>query len=61
MDVSVLAALQVVCGPENENKPRLYLGDRDVPDPMGQDDAAFHECAVLMEVGTVLHTGGRIT
>ncbi|GAA2995347.1 arsenate reductase/protein-tyrosine-phosphatase family protein [Streptomyces fulvorobeus] len=61
MDASVLATLRAVCGPENENKLRLYLGDRDVPDPMGQDDAAFHECAVLIEVGTVLHTGGRIT
>lgn len=61
MDVSVLAALQAVCGPGNENKLRLYLAGRDVPDPMGQDDAAFHECAVLIEVGTALHTGGRIT
>ncbi|MFE2977420.1 hypothetical protein [Streptomyces sp. NPDC059258] len=48
-------------GKREENKLRLYLGDVDVPDPMGQDDAAFHECAVLIELGTVLHTGGRIT
>ncbi|MFJ9503065.1 hypothetical protein ACIRPZ_04655 [Streptomyces anulatus] len=61
MDASVLATLRAVCGPENGNKLRLYLGDRDVPDPMGQGDAAFHECAVLIEAGTTLHTGGRIT
>ncbi|WP_308092053.1 arsenate reductase/protein-tyrosine-phosphatase family protein [Streptomyces californicus] len=61
MDASVLAALRAVCGPENEDKLRLYLADRDLPDPMGQDDAAFHECAVLIEVGAVLHTGRRIT
>ncbi|MFC9183103.1 hypothetical protein ACFTZJ_20810 [Streptomyces globisporus] len=61
MDASVLATLRAVCGPENENRLRLYLGDRDVPDPMGQDDAAFHECAVLIEVGAALHIGGRIT
>ncbi|MER5631670.1 hypothetical protein [Streptomyces nitrosporeus] len=61
MDASVLATLRAVCGPKNENKLRLYLGDRDVPDPMSQDDAAFHECAVLIEAGTALHTSGRIT
>ncbi|MEU2667425.1 low molecular weight phosphotyrosine protein phosphatase [Streptomyces sp. NPDC007164] len=61
MDASVLATLRAVCGSENENKLRLYLGDRDVPDPMGQDGAAFHECAVLIEAGTALHAGGRIT
>jgi protein-tyrosine phosphatase len=61
MDASVLTTLRAVGGPENENKLRLYLGDRDVPDPMGQDDAAFDECAVLIEAGTALHTGGRIT
>ncbi|MCW8218925.1 low molecular weight phosphotyrosine protein phosphatase [Streptomyces halstedii] len=61
MDAFVLTTLRAVCGPENENKLCLYLGDRDVPDPMGQDDAAFNECAVLIEAGTVLHTGGRFT
>ncbi|RPK92818.1 Low molecular weight protein-tyrosine-phosphatase ptp [Streptomyces sp. ADI98-10] len=61
MDASVLTTLRAVGGPENENKLRLYLGDRDVPDPMGQDDAAFNECAVLIEAGTALHIGGRFT
>lgn len=44
MDASVLATLRAIC---------------DVPDPMGQDEGAFHDCAVLIEVGTTLHTGGR--
>ncbi|MFF4083387.1 low molecular weight protein-tyrosine-phosphatase [Streptomyces sp. NPDC001777] len=61
MDASVLATLRAICGPENEGKLRLYLGDRDVPDPIGQDGAAFDDCAVLIEAGTALHAGGRFT
>ncbi|PKV82612.1 low molecular weight phosphatase family protein [Streptomyces sp. TLI_146] len=61
MDASVLTVLRAVFGPEHESKLRLYLGDRDVPDPIGQDDAAFVDCAVMIEAGTALHGGGRIT
>ncbi|MEU6404993.1 hypothetical protein [Streptomyces sp. NPDC046985] len=61
MDAAVLTALRSVFGPEHESKLRLYLGDRDVPDPMGHDDAAFQECAVLIEAGTALHDGRRVT
>lgn len=57
MDAAVLTTLQAICGEENADKLRLYLGDRDVPDPMGQDDDAFNDCAVLMEAGTALHIG----
>jgi protein-tyrosine phosphatase len=55
MDASVLDTLRAICSQPNEPKPALYLGDRDVPDPMGKDDAAFNECAVLIEAGTALH------
>lgn len=56
MDASVLTVLRAVCGADNESKLGLYLGDQDVPDPMGRSDAEFHECAVLIEAGTALHT-----
>ncbi|MGW7639520.1 arsenate reductase/protein-tyrosine-phosphatase family protein [Streptomyces decoyicus] len=59
MDASVLETLQAICGEANERKLGLYLRDRDVPDPMGQGDDAFDGCAVLIEAGTALHTGGR--
>ncbi|MFJ6568219.1 low molecular weight phosphotyrosine protein phosphatase [Streptomyces sp. NPDC091292] len=61
MDASVLAMLRSVFGPQYESKLRLYLGDRDVPDPMEQDDDAFFDCAVMIEAGTALHRGGLIT
>ncbi|MBT2381678.1 hypothetical protein J7E90_31410 [Streptomyces sp. ISL-111] len=55
LDASVLATFRALGGPENENKLRLYPGDRDVPAQMGQHDAAFHERGVLIEAGAVLH------
>ncbi|GAA2720466.1 MULTISPECIES: low molecular weight phosphotyrosine protein phosphatase [Streptomyces] len=57
MDAAVLKTLRAICGEGNVHKLGLYLGDRDVPDPMGQDDDAFHDCAVLIEAGTALHLG----
>ncbi|MFF7359096.1 low molecular weight protein-tyrosine-phosphatase [Streptomyces filipinensis] len=57
MDASVLDVLGQICGEKNEPKLRLYLGDRDVPDPIGKDQAAFNDCAVLIEAGTALHVG----
>ncbi|MER5969685.1 low molecular weight phosphotyrosine protein phosphatase [Streptomyces sp. NPDC002055] len=59
MDASVLEALQAICGEGNAHKLGLYLRDRDVPDPMGQGDDAFNNCATLIESGTALHTGSR--
>ncbi|MEU1308141.1 low molecular weight phosphotyrosine protein phosphatase [Streptomyces cinnamoneus] len=55
MDTAVLGTLQAICGEANAVKLRLYLGDRDVSDPIGKDDAAFNDCAVLIEAGTALH------
>ncbi|GGZ93379.1 arsenate reductase/protein-tyrosine-phosphatase family protein [Streptomyces bluensis] len=55
MDTSVLDTLRAICTQPNEPKLALYLSDRDVPDPMGQDDDAFNDCAVLIEAGTALH------
>jgi protein-tyrosine phosphatase len=57
MDASVLGRLRAISGPANEPKLGLYLVDRDVPDPMGKDDAAFNDCAVLIEAGSALHVG----
>ncbi|MEU9397603.1 low molecular weight phosphotyrosine protein phosphatase [Streptomyces sp. NPDC048324] len=57
MDTTVLETLRAICTHADEHKLALYLGDRDVPDPMGQDDAAFNHCAVLIEAGTALHLG----
>lgn len=59
MDAAVLATLRAICGERNAHKVGLYLGDRDVPDPMGRSDEAFNECAVLIEAGTALHIGRR--
>ncbi|WP_151775698.1 arsenate reductase/protein-tyrosine-phosphatase family protein [Streptomyces abyssomicinicus] len=47
MDTAVLGTLRVLCDEKNAHKPRLYLPDEDVPDPMGQDQDAFNACAVL--------------
>ncbi|MGH3565266.1 MAG: hypothetical protein ACRDRH_04390 [Pseudonocardia sp.] len=58
MDAAVLETLHAISGERYAHKLGLYLGDRDVPDPMGQDDEAFNECAVLIEAATALHTGG---
>ncbi|MFF7357221.1 MULTISPECIES: low molecular weight protein-tyrosine-phosphatase [Streptomyces] len=57
MDATVLETLRAICGEANEHKLGLYLGDRDVPDPMGKDQEAFNACAVLIETGTALHLG----
>ncbi|MFG2111366.1 low molecular weight phosphotyrosine protein phosphatase [Streptomyces sp. NPDC048718] len=61
MDASVLATLRAVFGPQHDSKLCLYLDGRDVPDPIGEDDAAFFDCAVMIEAGTALHGGGLIT
>ncbi|MGV4984682.1 arsenate reductase/protein-tyrosine-phosphatase family protein [Streptomyces sp. NRAIS4] len=55
MDAPVLDTLRAICGEANEPKLALYLGDRDVPDPMGKEVDAFNDCAVLIEAGTALH------
>ncbi|MFJ4854043.1 low molecular weight phosphotyrosine protein phosphatase [Streptomyces sp. NPDC088730] len=57
MDTAVLETLRTICTEDNAPKLGLYLGDRDVPDPMGQDQDAFNRCAVLIETGTALHIG----
>ncbi|MFF1444627.1 hypothetical protein [Streptomyces sp. NPDC058295] len=46
-----------VCGESNQSKLALYLRDRDVPEPIGQDQEAFNECVVLISAGTALHIG----
>ncbi|MFJ3587605.1 low molecular weight phosphotyrosine protein phosphatase [Streptomyces sp. NPDC090231] len=55
MDSAVLGTLRAICTEDNALKLGLYLGDRDVPDPMGQGDEVFNDCAVLIETGTALH------
>ncbi|KMS74180.1 hypothetical protein ACM01_14745 [Streptomyces viridochromogenes] len=57
MDTAVLDTLRAICGEANEHKLGLYLPGRDVPDPMGQGDEVFNDCAVLIEAGTALHIG----
>ncbi|WP_405624919.1 hypothetical protein OG933_01685 [Streptomyces sp. NBC_00016] len=57
MDTHVRDVLIDVCGESNQSKLALYLRDRDVPDPIGQDQEAFNECAVLISAGTALHIG----
>ncbi|WP_063781236.1 arsenate reductase/protein-tyrosine-phosphatase family protein [Streptomyces maremycinicus] len=57
MDTHVRDVLIDVCGESNQSKLALYLRDRDVPDPMGQAQEAFNECAVLISAGTALHIG----
>ncbi|MFE3884540.1 low molecular weight phosphotyrosine protein phosphatase [Streptomyces lydicus] len=59
MDAAVLETLRAISGEHNAHKLGLYLRDRDVPDPMGQGEAVFNDCAVLIEAGTALHTGGH--
>lgn len=55
MDAAILETLRAISGEATAHKLGLYLGDRDVPDPMGQGDDAFNDCAVLIEAGTALH------
>ncbi|MBA4863757.1 low molecular weight phosphotyrosine protein phosphatase [Streptomyces sp. PSKA54] len=57
MDAAVLETLRAISSEDNAHKLSLYLPGRDVPDPMGQGDDAFNECAVLIEAGTALHLG----
>ncbi|NED92336.1 hypothetical protein G3I76_71285 [Streptomyces sp. SID11233] len=57
MDAAVLGTLRAICTEDNSPNLGLYLGDRDVPDPMGQSDEVFNDCAVLIEAGTALHLG----
>ncbi|WEO92755.1 low molecular weight phosphotyrosine protein phosphatase [Streptomyces sp. FXJ1.172] len=57
MDASVLDVLREIVNDDVQPKLALYLGDRDVPDPMGKDQDAFNACAVLIEAGTALHVG----
>ncbi|MEU9478644.1 low molecular weight phosphotyrosine protein phosphatase [Streptomyces sp. NPDC048191] len=57
MDASVLEVLREIADDDVQPKLRLYLNDRDVPDPMGKDQQAFNSCAVLIEAGTALHVG----
>ncbi|MFI0739249.1 low molecular weight phosphotyrosine protein phosphatase [Streptomyces sp. NPDC021100] len=59
MDSAVLDMLRAISGEPNVRKLRLYLGDQDVPDPMGRGDDTFHDCAVLIEAATALHIGRR--
>lgn len=58
MDAAVLDTLRATGG-HNAHKIRLYLPGRDVPDPMGQDENTFNDCAVVIEAGTALHIAGR--
>ncbi|WP_336112732.1 low molecular weight protein-tyrosine-phosphatase [Streptomyces sp. PTD9-10] len=55
MDAAILETLRTICGDANTPKLALYLGDHNVPDPIGKDDATFDSCAVLIEAGTALH------
>lgn len=57
MDASVLEVLREIADDDVQPKLGLYLDDRDVPDPMGQDQETFNACAVLIEAGTALHIG----
>ncbi len=57
MDSAVLETLRTICTEDNAPKLGLYLGDRDVPDPMGRGQEVFNDCAVLIETGTALHIG----
>ncbi|MFD9424003.1 MULTISPECIES: hypothetical protein [unclassified Streptomyces] len=59
MDAAVLDTLRAIDGGHNAHKLRLYLPGRDVPDPMGQDENTFNDCAVLIEAGTAPHIGRR--
>lgn len=59
MDAAVLDTLRAIDDGHNAHKLGLYLPGRDVPDPMGQDEKTFNDCAVVIEAGTALHTGRR--
>ncbi|MFF1320720.1 hypothetical protein [Streptomyces sp. KS_5] len=57
MDAAILETRQAICGEDSVHKLGLYLPGRDVPDPIGQGEDAFNDCAVLIEAGTALHIG----
>ncbi|MFF0205868.1 low molecular weight phosphotyrosine protein phosphatase [Streptomyces sp. NPDC005017] len=59
MDTAVLDTLRAIDGGHTTHKLRLYLPGRDIPDPTGQGEDTFKECAMLIEAGTALHTAGR--
>jgi protein-tyrosine phosphatase len=55
MDGAVLETLRAISSDQQAARLRLYLPDRDVPDPMGQAQEVFNDCAVLIEAATALH------
>ncbi|MFE9468963.1 low molecular weight phosphotyrosine protein phosphatase [Streptomyces virginiae] len=57
MDAAVLDTLHAIDDGRDAQKLGLYLPGRDVPDPVGQDESTFHDCAVVIEAGTALHIG----
>ncbi|MFF3159815.1 hypothetical protein [Streptomyces sp. NPDC057910] len=59
MDAAVLDTLRAIDDGHNADKLGLYLPGRDVPDPMGQDETTFNDCAVVIEAATALHIGRR--
>jgi protein-tyrosine phosphatase len=55
MDASNLAALHELADEHTAGRLALYLGDRDVPDPFGQPDSAFHDCIETIVAGAARH------
>jgi protein-tyrosine phosphatase len=55
MDGNNLAALRDLTDERTTPKLGLYLGDRDVPDPWGEDAAVFAAVVTLVEGGAAQH------
>ncbi|WP_030548445.1 protein-tyrosine-phosphatase [Streptomyces albus] len=55
MDHANHASLHQLADLRAFRKVALYLGNRDVPDPFGQDEAAFAACAGIIEAGAARH------
>ncbi|WP_217211037.1 hypothetical protein [Streptomyces sp. AC550_RSS872] len=55
MDASNLAASHESADAHTVGRLVLYLGDRDVPDPFGQPDSAFHGCIDTIVAGAARH------
>ncbi|MFJ7998289.1 hypothetical protein ACIQ7D_14240 [Streptomyces sp. NPDC096310] len=55
MDKANLAALRNLAGEHTAGKVALYLGDEDVPDPWGQNEAAFASCVETILTGAQRH------
>ncbi|MEU6172935.1 low molecular weight protein-tyrosine-phosphatase [Streptantibioticus parmotrematis] len=55
MDAGNLAALHRLADPRILPKLGLYLGNRDVPDPWGQEGEAFAHVAALIDDGAARH------